>query len=121
MQNNDGPQRKENKWLADRSAGIFILTLSCAAAVFTIIWPIREMLKHSENVLYSSNTITWTLLGFLFGLSYSILGGENLNKLIGPADAKGVARLIIFTLVFFAVLFGLMFAWNSFVTTLGYG
>ena len=121
MQNNDGSQRKENQWLADRSAGIFILLLSCGAAVFTIILPLREMLNHSENVLYSSNMITWTVLGILFGLAYSILGGENLNKLIGPEDKKGVIRLIIFTVVFFGILFGFMAAWNSLVSTLGYG
>ncbi len=121
MQNNDVPSKKENKWLADRSAGFFILLLSCGAAIFTIAWPLREMLNHSENVLYSSNTITWTILGLLFGLMYSILGGENLNKLIGPPDSKGVIRLIIFTVVFFGLLFGLMAAWNSAVTALGYG
>lgn len=121
MQNNDGTQRKENKWLADRSAGLFILLLSCGAAVFTIILPLREMLKHNEDVLYSSNTITWTILGILFGLAYSILGGESLNKLIGPADTKGVIRLVIFTVVFFGILFGLMAAWSSVVITLGYG
>jgi len=121
MQNNDGTQRKENKWLADRTAGIFILTLSCGAAVITIIWPLREMLNHSENILYSSNTIIMTLLGILFGLVYSILGGENLNKLIGPPDRKGGTRLIIFTVLFFAILFGLMLVWNSLVNALGYG
>ena len=121
MQNNDDTQRKENKWLADRTAGIFILTLSCGAAVITIIWPLREMLNHSENILYSSNTIIMTLLGILFGLVYSILGGENLNKLIGPPDTKGTTRLIIFTVLFFAILFGLMLVWNSLVNALGYG
>ena len=121
MQNNDGTQRKENKWLADRSAGILILLLSCAAGVFTIVWPLLKMINHNEDVLYSSNLITWTILGILFGLVYSILGGENLNKLIGPPDKKGVARLIIFTVVFFALLFGFMLIWNSVVNTLGYG
>ena len=121
MQNNDDSSKKENQWLVDRSAGFFILLLSCGAAVFTIIWPVREMLNHRENVLYSSNTITWTILGLLFGLMYSILGGENINKLIGPPDSKGVIRLIIFTVVFFGLLFGLMAAWNSVVTALGYG
>jgi succinate dehydrogenase hydrophobic anchor subunit len=121
MQNNDGIQKKENKWLADRSAGIFILLLSCGIAVFTIAWPLKEMLSGSDNVLYSSNTITWTLLGLLFGLVYTILGGENLNKLIAPSDSKGIIRLIIFTVVFFAVLFGLMAAWDSLVNALGYG
>ena len=121
MQNNNDTEKKENKWLADRSAGIFILLISCGAAVFTIIWPLMAMLNHSENVLYSSNTITWTLLGLLFGLVYSILGGENLNKLIGPPDKRGVIRLIIFTVGFFAILFGLMALWDSLVKALGYG
>lgn len=120
MQNNNDAQEK-NKWLADRSAGIFILIFSSVVAVFTVVLPIRAMLNHNENILYSSNTITWTILGFLFGLAYTILGGENLNKLIGPADAKGVTRLIIFTVIFFGLLFGLMAAWNSLVSSLGYG
>jgi len=120
MQNNDGTQRKENKWLADRTAGIFILLLSFGAAGITIIWPLMKMLNHSEDVLYSTNTIAMTITGILFGLAYSILGGENLNKLIGPPDSKGVTRLIIFTILFFAILFGLMFAWNSVVNALGY-
>ncbi|HET7144955.1 MAG TPA: hypothetical protein VFI68_13130 [Anaerolineales bacterium] len=121
MQNKEDAQGKGNKWLADRSGGIFILILSCAAAGVTIIWPLTRMLDHTEDVLYSTNTIAMTVLGILFGLAYSILGGENLNKLIGPADTRGVIRLIIFTVVFFGVLFGLMAVWNSLVISLGYG
>ena len=121
MQNNDNSQKKENKWLADRSAGIFIFLLSSVIAFFTIIWPLKEMLNHNQNVLYSSNAIIWTVLGMLFGLSSSILGGENLNNLIGPADTKGVIRLIIFIVIFFGILFGFMSFWNSIVNTLGYG
>jgi hypothetical protein len=120
MQNNENTQKKENKWLADRSAGLFILILSCGAAVITIIWPLTEMLKHSENVSYSTNTIALTVLGILFGLAYLILGQENLDKLIGSSDTKGVARVIIFAVIFFAILFGFMLAWDSVVNTLGY-
>ena len=121
MQNKEGARGKGNKWLADRSGGIFILVFSCAAAVLTIIWPLTKMVDHSEDVLYSTNTIAMTVLGILFGLAYLILGGENLNKLIGPADKSGVIRLIIFTVVFFGILFGLMAVWNSLVISLGYG
>ena len=121
VQNNKGSERKENKWLADRSAGIFILLLSSGAAVGTIILPLMGMLKHNEDVLFSTNLIALTILGFLFGLAYSIFGGENLNKLGNPADKKGVTRLIIFSIGFLAILFGLMAVWSSVVNTLGYG
>ncbi len=121
VQNNKVSERKENKWLADRSMGIMILLISCGVAIFTIIWPIMGMLDHNEDVLFSSNLIAITLLGILFGLSYSILGGENLNKLIDSQDSKGVLRVVIFTLIFFGILFGLMMGWNSLVTSLGYG
>ena len=120
MQNNDSPKQKENKWLADRSMGIVILLISCAVAIFTIVRPIMGMLDHNEDVLFSSNLIALTLLGILFGLSYSILGGENLNKLIDSQDSKGVVRVVIFSLIFFGILFGLMMVWNSFAISLGY-
>ncbi|MCE9645525.1 MAG: hypothetical protein K8S20_05950 [Chloroflexi bacterium] len=122
MQNKEkGAKRKENKWLADRSGGIYILLISCGVAFFTIITPLRAVLNHSENVLYSSNLITWTVLGILFGLSYSILGGEALGKLIAPTDSKGVIRLVVFSIVFFGILFGFMAAWSAWVGPLGSG
>ncbi len=120
MQNNEGSQRKENKWLADRSAGIIILLLSCGAAVFTIASPLMKMLNHREDVLYSTNTIALTVMGILFGLANLILGGESLNKLINPVESKGGTRLIIFTVVFFAIVFGSILVWNSLASTLGY-
>ena len=120
MQNNDSPKQKENKWLADRSMGIMILLISCGVAIFTIIRPIMGMLDRNEDVLYSTNLIAITILGILFGLAYSLLGGENLNKLIDSQDSKGVVRVVIFTLIFFGILFGLMMVWNSFAISLGY-
>ena len=121
VQDNKGSERKENTWLADRSAGIFILLLSSGAAVGTIILPLMGMLQQNEDVLFSTNLIALTILGFLFGLAYSVFGGENLNKLSNPVDKKGVTRLIIFSIGFLAILFGLMAVWSSVVNTLGYG
>jgi hypothetical protein len=121
MQNNDGSPKKENQWIADRSAGLLILLISCGAAVISIVWPLMGMFKQSEDVIFSTNMIAINIVGILFGLAYSILGGEYLNNLINPTDKKGTVRLIIFSVVLLAILAGLILAWSSLVSALGYG
>ena len=121
MQNNNNPAKKENKWLADRSTGIFILVLSIGAAMISIVWPVMGMFKQSEDVIFSTNMIIINLVGLLFGLTYTILGGETLNKLSNPAGKKEVTRSIVFAVIFLAVLVGLVQIWSTLVSTLGYG
>ena len=121
MQSKDEAQQKENKQLADRSAGIFILLLSSGVAIITIVWPLMGMFKQSEEVVFSTNMIIINLVGILFGLAYTILGGENLNKLGNPSGKKEVTRSIIFAVIFLAILVGLMQIWSSLVSALGYG
>jgi hypothetical protein len=116
----DEASKKENSWLADRSAGILILLLSLGTAAFTIISPLIKMLNHMEDVLYSTSTIALNVMGILFGLANLILGGENLNKLLNPSDSKGTTRLIIFTAAFFGLVFGSIFGWNSLASAMGY-
>jgi hypothetical protein len=41
--------------------------------------------------------------------------------MINPTDRKGTVRLIIFSVVLLAILAGLILAWSSLVSTLGYG
>jgi hypothetical protein len=120
-QNDNNTARKENKWLADRSAGIFILLLSSGAAVITIVWPIMGMLRQSEDVIFSTYMIVITVLGFLFGLTYTILGGETMNKLGNPSDKAGTVRSIIFAVLFIAMVVGVMQIWESLINNLGYG
>lgn len=121
MQNNNETSRKENKWLADRSAGIFILVLSIGAAMISIVWPLLGMFKQSEDVIFSTNMIIINLVGILFGLTYTILGGETLNKLGNPAGKKEVTRSIVFAVIFLAILVGLVQVWSTLVSRLGYG
>ena len=121
MQSKDGAQQKENKQLADRSAGIFILLLSSGIAIITIVWPLMGMFKQSEEVVFSTNMIIINVVGILFGLAYTILGGKNLNKLGNPSGKKEVTRSIIFAVIFLAILVGLMQIWSSLVSALGYG
>ena len=121
MQNNNNSAKKSIILLAGRSGGIFILVLSIGAAMISIVWPILGMFKQSEDVIFSTNMIIINLVGILFGLTYTILGGETLNKLGNPVGKKEVTRSIIFAVIFLAILVGLVQVWSTLVSTLGYG
>lgn len=117
----NAPQKSGNDWLADRSAGIFILLLSLAASYFTIARPVSGMLQGREDVIFSTNIIIVTAVGILFGLSYVIFGGQGMNQLANPSGKKESIRSIVFAVVILALLVGLLEVWSRLVTSLGYG
>lgn len=117
----NAPQKTVNTWLADRSAGIFILLLSLSASYFTIVRPVTGMFQGREDVIFSTNIIIVTAVGILFGLSYVIFGGAGMNRLANPNGRKETIQSIVFAVVILATLVGLLEVWSRLVTTLGYG
>lgn len=117
MESLEKGKSKEDSWLMQRLPGLVILLISLGVGFYFVGRPLLTMLRQEPKVLYSTEGVLISFCLFLFGLVYTALGHERVDRLIGQATNL---RITIVLIIVFGTIIGFYFFWNAVLRFFGY-